>query len=159
MFREMLHNTLAFAQQIQEIRNSFGAAIGLSGTQYTILTTVAHGQDEPGGLGINQVAARLHLSGAFVTIEVNKLAGQKLVTKQVNPEDRRRVLLGTTNKGEALLKELLNLQRPANDALFDGLSHSDFQRLRALMAKLVISGEQSLNLLKFLASNRAVANR
>jgi DNA-binding MarR family transcriptional regulator len=148
MFREMLHDTLAFAQQIQEIRNSFGAAIGLSGTQYTILTTVAHGQDEPGGLGINQVAARLHLSGAFVTIEVNKLAGQKLVTKQVNP-----------NKGEALLKELLNLQRPANDALFDGLSHSDFQRLRALMAKLVISGEQSLNLLKFLASNRAVANR
>jgi DNA-binding MarR family transcriptional regulator len=159
MFRHMLQDTLAFAQQIQEIRNSLGAAIGLSGTQYTILATVAHGQDAPDGLGINQVATRLHLSGAFVTNEVNKLAAQALVTKQVNPEDRRRVLVRTTKKGEALLKELLNLQRPVNDALFDGLSHSDFQRLRALMAKLVVSGEKSLNLINFLASNQAVANR
>ncbi|MCK8784421.1 MarR family winged helix-turn-helix transcriptional regulator [Roseomonas sp. NAR14] len=158
-FRQMLHDTLAFAAQIQEIRNNLGAAIGLSGAQYTILMTVAHGQDAPDGLGINQVAAKLHLSGAFVTIEVNRLVAAGLVEKQVNPEDRRRVLLSTTAKGRALLVELRSLQQPVNDALFDGLSRTEFQRLRALMAKLVLTGEQSLNLVKFLASNRIAAGR
>lgn len=38
----------------------------------------------------------MHLSGAFVTIEVNKLVFAGLVDKQRHTDDRRRVVLRTS---------------------------------------------------------------
>lgn len=149
-FRQLVHDTLAFSARIQEVRNRLAAAIGLSGPQYTVLITVAHHQHQPGGVGINQVAEHLHLSGAFVTIEINKLIAKGLVTKETNPEDRRRVLLRTTGKAHALFADLAALQRPTNDTLFGCLSKSDFRRLRVIMASLVESADRSLSLLDYL---------
>lgn len=156
-FRQLVHDTLAFAARIQAIRNHMGAAIGLTGTQYTVLIAVAHNQARPGGLGVNQIAEHLQLSGAFVTIEVNKLVDAKLVAKRTNPEDRRRVLLSITAKSRSLLERLTTLQRPVHDALFDCLSTADFHRLRGLMAKLVLTGDQSLHLARFLLQDQRMA--
>jgi len=158
-FRQLIHHTLAFAAQCQEIRNGFGNQIGLSGSQYTILITIDHNCDREGGIGVNQVAEQLHLSGAFVTMEINKLVAKELVEKTVNPEDRRRVLLRSTAKGGELLAKLSAIQRPVNDVLFDCLSHKEFHTLRELMAKLILSGERSLNLLNYLEGGGGAQKR
>ncbi|WP_245263286.1 MarR family winged helix-turn-helix transcriptional regulator [Azorhizobium doebereinerae] len=157
-FRQLVHDTLAFAARIQEVRSRLGALIGLSGAQYTILVAVAHLQDREAGVGVNLLAEHLHLSGAFVTIEVNKLVAAELVSKEVNPEDRRRVLLTITEKAGRLLDELTTVQRPANDTLFDCLTADEFHALRSIVSRLVTTGDRTLKLLEYLAPDGSLGS-
>lgn len=150
-FRELVHDMLAFAAAIQDVRNRLGQLIGLSGTQYTILNSIARLSQVTRDLGVNQLAEHLHLSGAFVTIEVNKLVAAGLVTKKTNPDDRRRVVLAITREAEKRLTDLVQVQRPANDVLFGPLSAEDFLALRGVIAKLAGTGERTVRLIEYLA--------
>ena len=152
-FRQLVHDMLAFGSSLQEIRNRLAATIGLSGTQYTILTTIAHLREQE-DVGINRVAEHLHLSGAFVTIEVNKLVDAELVKKKVNPEDRRRVVLTLAAKGNELLSQLRTVQRPVNDTLFDKVTPSEFDVLSRIMGTLVGNAGRALRLIDYLAEDR-----
>jgi len=148
-FRQFVHDTLAFSARLQQVRSQLGQVIGLSGTQYTVLIAIAHlgGGDER--VGVNLVADHLHFSGAFITIEINKLVAAGLVEKETDSVDRRRVVLTITPKARALLNELAPVQRPANDLLFSSLSAKDFERLRKIMSGLVESADQAINLLEY----------
>ncbi|WP_213772238.1 MarR family winged helix-turn-helix transcriptional regulator [Bradyrhizobium sp. dw_78] len=148
-FRQFLHDTLAFAARLQEIRNQIGQVIGLSGTQYTVLIAIAHLSGNEEKVGVNLVADHLHFSGAFITIEINKLVAAGLVEKATDAEDRRRVVLTITAKARALLNELAPVQRPANDMLFSCLSANDFKKLRKVMSDLVRTADQSIRLLDY----------
>lgn len=146
-FRHFVHDTLAFATRLQEIRNRLGQVIGLSGTQYTVLIAVAHLHGIGEKVGINLVADHLHFSGAFITIEINKLVAAGLVDKATDAKDRRRVVLTITDKARALLNRLAPVQRPANDMLFSCLSAKNFEKLRIIMSDLVLTAEQTIHLL------------
>lgn len=148
VFRQMVYDTLAFAARIQEVRSRFGEFIGLPGTQYSILMAIAHQQDE--GIGVNAIAEHLHLSGAFVTTEINKLVLAGLVEKREHPSDRRRVLLRITARARARLRDLSPVQIQGNDALFECLDEKAFETLRTLMANLVGCGDNALRLLDYL---------
>ena len=148
VFRQMVYDTLAFAARIQEVRSRFGEVIGLPGAQYSILMAIAHQQDD--GIGVNAIAEHLHLSGAFVTTEINKLVLAELVEKQAHPSDRRRVLLRITERARERLRELSPIQIQGNDALFDCLDERAFETFRTLMAKLVVCGDNALRLLDYL---------
>ena len=150
-FRTLVHDMLAFASAIQDVRNRLGQLIGLSGTQYTIVMAIARLSEDGAEIGINQIAEHLHLSGAFVTIEVNKLVLAGLVEKRPNPDDRRRVVLTITQQARRRVLELSRVQVPANDALFAGLSATEFRALQGVMSKLVRNGEPTLHLIDYLA--------
>lgn len=152
-FRHFVHDMLAFAQRIQDIRARFGHAIGLTGTQYTMLVAIA--KEEGQGIGINQIAESIHFSASFVTIEINRLVVLKLVTKKAHPSDGRRVQLSMTAKGHDLLKQLKALQQPVNDALFSSLTHNDFLFLRKTAADLVSTADSALRLMDYLSSERS----
>lgn len=158
-FRQFVHDMLAFAARIQEVRSRLGRIIGLAGQQYTILIAIAHLQDRAGGVGINAIAEHLHLSGAFVTIETNKLMKAGLVQKRVNSRDRRRVLLSITPKARALLNELTSVQCPANNALFGCLSAAQFASLRKIVKRLVEGGNEALRLLDVLEPRHRTPRR
>jgi DNA-binding MarR family transcriptional regulator len=147
-FRQFVHDTLAFSARLQQVRSLLGQVIGLSGTQYTVLIAIAHLQGDE-RVGVNLVADHLHFSGAFVTIEINKLVAAGLVEKETDSVDRRRVVLTITPKARALLNELAPVQRPSNDLLFSSLSAKDFERLRKIMSGLVEAADQAINLLEY----------
>lgn len=153
VLRQMIHDTLAFSARLNGIRNRLGQSIGLSGTAYSILISVRHLQEED-GVGVNQVAEHLHLSGAFVTIEVNKLIEAKLVRKKSNPDDRRRVLLTVTPSALGLLNELAAVEAPANGELFGTLTAEEFDVLRKVMRKLVGSAGKAISLIEHLSAAR-----
>jgi len=142
-FRQFVHDMLAFAARIQEIRDRLGKSIGLSGPQYTLLIAIARARTD-GEVGINEIAHRTHFSPSFVTIEVNRLIAKKLVTKKTNPADRRRVLLSVTRKGLELLRSLAALQQPVNDELFGPLTREDFNMLRKRVVELIDSADRTL---------------
>ncbi len=149
-FREFIHGFLAFAARLEGVRSRFGQIIGLSGVQYTILISVAR-LEGSGDTSVRRIAEHLHLSGAFVTSETNKLARMGLIEKPSDQNDQRRVRVMVTPKGHELLDKLAPVQRQANDVLFECLTAEQFAALRALMPKLVKSGDRALRLLDYLS--------
>lgn len=154
IFRSFIHDFLAFSARVGQCRAGFGDRLGISGIAYTTLISVAHLQGEE-GVGVSRVAEHLHLSGAFVTIEVSKLVKAGLIHKRANQEDRRRVLLTVTPKAQKLLDQLVEIQAPVNDALFDCLSAAEFRRLSSMMSRLVGCGDKAISLMSFLSAPTA----
>ena len=150
-FREMVHNLLAFAARLEHVRSRFGAHIGLTGVQYTILITIRHLENK-NGVGVKTVANHLALSGAFVTIETTKLMRLGLIEKRPNPTDGRRVLLTVSTHGCELLSELSPVQQEINDLLFSPLDQESFKALSLMSLQLRDSAEEAVALSEYLIS-------
>src|SRR3954463_15750819 len=69
-FRGLIHDLIAYGHRLDTCRDAFAAIVGISGAQYEILMLVSRAA---GLLSVGEVATRLHRSGAFITIEANKL--------------------------------------------------------------------------------------
>jgi len=145
-FRGLIHDLIAYGHKLDACRDAFAAIAGISGAQYEILMQVSRAD----GLSIGEVAARLHRSGAFITIEANRLAERGILLKVSDAQDGRRVLLKTTPKALALLERLAPYQRRINDVLFEFLDAKRFRELRALAAELVARGDRAVAMLELL---------
>src|SRR6266480_5027342 len=95
-FRGLIHDLIAYGHRLDACRDAFATIVGISGAQYEILMLVSRAD----GLSVGEVAARLHRSGAFITIEANRLAQRGLLDKGSDPADGRRVLLKMTSKSQ-----------------------------------------------------------
>ncbi len=143
--RGLLYDYFAFGRSLEAARERFASFVDLSPTQYLILIAIKNSTaEEP--MGINQLAERLYLSGAFVTNEVNKLVSDGLIGKSTHPSDGRRVQLAVTEKGLALLIRLAALQRPVNDEFFDMLTREEFKLLAQLLSRLASNGHRAVKL-------------
>ena len=150
-FRGLIHDLIAYGHKLDACRDAFAALVGISGVQYEIVMLVSRAE----GLSIGEVAERLHRSGAFITIEANKLAAAGILTKASDPADGRKVLLTTNAKSEALLERMAPYQRRINDVLFETLDAKRFRALRALAADLVASGDRAVALIEYLKQEAA----
>ena len=150
-FRGLIHDLIAYGHKLDACRDGFAAIAGISGVQYEILMLVSRAE----GLSIGEVAARLHRSGAFITIEANKLAAAGILDKTADPADGRKVLLKMNAKSEALLERMAPYQRRINDILFESLDAKRFRALRALAAELVADGDRAVALLDYLKQEAA----
>jgi DNA-binding MarR family transcriptional regulator len=149
-FRALVHGMLGFSARLEAVRSGFGGLIGVTGIQYTILISVSH-LEPTGDVGVSRIAAHLHISGAFVTIETGKLLKLGLLSKRSDARDRRRVCLGITEKGSALLQQLAPIQAQVNDVLFEFLDSAQFWQFRGLVDKMTECGDRSVVLLQYLA--------
>lgn len=152
-FRRLIHDLIAYGHRLDACRDAFAASVGISGVQYEILMLVSRA----GGLSIGEVAARLHRSGAFITIEANKLAARGILDKDSDPQDRRKVLLRMNSKSMQLLEHLAPCQRRVNDVLFERMNAKRFRELRALARDLVASGDRAVAMLGFLMQEAEAA--
>jgi len=150
-FRGLIHDLIAYGHKLDACRDAFAAIAGISGVQYEIVMLVSRAE----GLSIGEVAARLHRSGAFITIEANKLIARGILEKASDPADGRRVLLQMNAKSDALLERLAPYQRRVNDVLFESLDAKRFRALRALAAELVADGDRAVALLDYLKQEAA----
>lgn len=157
-FRDLLYDFFAFGSRLEEARSRFATYIGLTPPQYLILIAVGRGTPEH-EFGVAQVAERLHLSGAFVTIEVNKLVKSGLVEKRPHPSDKRRVNLSVTPLGSEMLERLAALQRPVNDALFASLDRADFVALSGIMQRLARGSKQAIHLADHIIASETATPR
>ncbi len=137
-FRQMILDLLHLEAQMREARDRLGAALGVTGPAYAILMTIgrSQGADGVGGIRVREVAAKLHVTGAFVTGEANKLVIAGLVEKRPDPGDRRGVRLCLTSVAEAQVEALAPRIRAVNDYFFGDLSRTEFDTLSRLGARL-----------------------
>jgi DNA-binding MarR family transcriptional regulator len=81
-FRQLVDNFFAFAARHEAIRAGHAALIGLSGVEYSVLIAIRHLEDEE-DVSVKRLAEHLHVSGAFATTVVGKLAARGVVAKHV----------------------------------------------------------------------------
>ena len=145
-FRGFIHDLIAYGHRLDACREALAAIAGVSAAQYEIVMLVSRAD----GLSVGEVAARLHRSGAFITIEANKLVGRGILEKGSDPADGRRVLLFGNSMTFQLLKKLAPYQVRINDVLFERLDARRFRELRALMRELAAAADRAVALLGFL---------
>ena len=145
-FRGLIHDLIAYGHRLDACRDAFAAIAGISGVQYEILMLVSRAD----GLSVGEVAGRLHRSGAFITIEANKMAASGILDKAADPRDGRKVILRMTAKSLLLLERLAPYQRRVNDVLFDKLDAKAFRQLRAQARALLASGDRAVAMLELL---------
>ena len=146
-FRSLIHDLIAYGHRLDACRDAFATIVGISGAQYEILMLVSRAA---GLLSVGEVATRLHRSGAFITIEANKLVASGILEKVADPSDGRRVLLRPNQKSRELLERLAPFQRKVNDQLFERLDAKRFKQLRALARDLVECGDRAVAMLEFI---------
>jgi MarR family transcriptional regulator, organic hydroperoxide resistance regulator len=145
-FRGLIHDLIAYGHRLDACRDAFARIAGISGVQYEILMLVSRAD----GLSVSEVAARLHRSGAFITIEANKLVARGLLDKASDPADGRRVLLKMNSRSSQVLQRLAPYQRRINDVLFERLDARRFRQVRRLARELVASGDRAVALIEFM---------
>ena len=145
-FRGLIHDLIAYGHRLDACRDAFAAVAGISGVQYEILMLVSRSQ----GLSVGEVAARLHRSGAFITIEANKLVLRGILEKDSDPGDGRKVILKANAKSLQLLERLAPFQRRVNDVLFERVDAKRFRQLRVLARDLLASGDRAVALLEYM---------
>jgi MarR family transcriptional regulator, organic hydroperoxide resistance regulator len=152
-FRGLIHDLIAYGHKLDACRDAFAAIAGISGVQYEILMLVSRAE----GLPVGEVAARLHRSGAFITIEANKLAERGILEKAADPADGRRVLLRMNAKSIELLERIAPYQQRINDVLFEFVDAKRFRELRVLAGELVARGDRAVAMLELLVREAEAA--
>lgn len=149
-FRCMVHDLLALSSQLESVRAGYGKVLGLTGIEYTILVATAHLR-ETNLVYVNRLADHLHLSGAFITLQTNKLAKKGYLTKTKDPDDGRRVQLNVTDQGRERLEELAQVQQQVNDVFYADLSADEFQLLSDMLNRMMRNGERAVSLVNYLS--------
>jgi DNA-binding MarR family transcriptional regulator len=134
-FRQMLYDMLHIQAFMRRAREQLGASVGVSGAGYSILMKVAEAPAEQ-GVRVSDVAAKLHVSGAFVTRETNQLINQGLIEKRPDPEDGRSVRLLLTDLAWRRVEAIAGSIRSINGDLFGHMSREQFETLSHLMARI-----------------------
>jgi len=152
-FRAMIHNLLSIAQRLQANRASHASMLGITGIQYTILTAIGHLQGVD-GVAVNTIAQHLHLTPSFITMETAKLVARDIVQKRTDDSDRRRVKLMLSRHGWKLLDDIVPIQQPVNDALFDDISTQEFRAFSRTIAVVAENAERAQALLALLKHSK-----
>lgn len=137
-FRQLLYDLSVLGTRLAALRAIIAPVLRLTPPQYNLLMVVAQYQGAS-GVGVGDVAAHLHVSGAFITAEANKLTRRGMMAKHANPEDGRGVLLQLSAAAEAAIDAASPFIRDINDRVFGALTRSDFTVLSEVIARLVDS--------------------
>lgn len=141
--RSTAYTIIQVAGRLHAIREAYGRAIGVTGSQWAVLIgTAAKQQTE--GVSIRALANYIHLAPTHVTTEVGRLIRKGLLQKRANKVDRRGVLVRLTSRSEAALVKLTPAVRRVNDVLFQNIGRNEFKTMTRFLALFVVNTEDAL---------------
>jgi DNA-binding MarR family transcriptional regulator len=109
------------------------APLGLTPAQERALRMIAR-SEEP--LRMTEIADQLGIVPRSLTTVIDALEEAGLVRREVDPRNRRAILLHLTDRGAAVRDELRDARRQAAEDLFAPLGDEDRKALAGLLARL-----------------------
>jgi DNA-binding MarR family transcriptional regulator len=88
-----------------------------------------------------QLAEACHVTRAAMTSRIDRLAGSGLVTREVDPRDRRRVIVRPTSSGRKKWAELVGRGMAREEQILQALSEQEKVQLNALLRTVLLSLE------------------
>lgn len=111
------------------------AEFGLKVRPYSVLVIAC---EQRNGLGQRQIAEELGLDPSQIVGLVDDLETRELLSRQVNPEDRRNKRIAATSRGRSLCQEMQRAVTAAQAEALVGVSVRDAHRLRQLLQNVVL---------------------
>src|SRR5580692_4656536 len=109
------------------------APLGLTPAQERALRMIARAEESP---RMTELADRLGIVPRSLTTVIDALEEAGLVSREVDPRNRRAILLHLTERGTAVRDDLREARRRAAEDLFAPLSETDRAMLGGLLARL-----------------------
>ena len=86
-----------------------------------------------------QLAEITNVTRAAMTSRLDRLARAELITREVEPQDRRRVLVRPTAAGRAAWEQHIHAGMDRDQKLMSALSAEELRQLNALLRKVILS--------------------
>ncbi|MCQ0988084.1 MarR family winged helix-turn-helix transcriptional regulator [Jiella marina] len=106
---------------------------GLTPTQFSTLFRLFA---EPGPISQNALGRLVAMDAATTKGVISRLEKHGLVTTERDPDDKRRYLLHSTEKGRALIREAIPVVKGITETTLEPLTQSERETLLRLLAKL-----------------------
>jgi DNA-binding MarR family transcriptional regulator len=124
---------------LEELRQFWAKAIGISGPQWMILMALAD-LDKADGVPVNAVSKMLHVDSSFVTTQSKLLEKKGFLRRKPSIEDARVVLMSLTDKSYKQLATLAAQQDKLNEFIFDEFEDRELaaftEKLKTLKSRL-----------------------
>ena len=114
---------------------------GLQPWEFDILATLRR-SGAPYELTAGALARSSMVTSGAITNRIDRLVARGLVTREVDPDNRRTVRIGLTAEGRRLVDEVLPHHVANEAALLEPLSPEERERLAGLLRKLLSGHEQ-----------------
>ena len=114
------------------------APLGLTPAQERALRLITRSDEPP---RMTELADRLGIVPRSLTTVIDALEDAGLVRREIDPRNRRAILLRLTDHGAAVRDELREARRRAAEDLFAPLSAEDRETLGALLTRLDPEGD------------------
>jgi len=118
------------------IRPTFDA-VGLQRSEFDLLATLRR-TGPPYRLSAGQLVTAMMVSPAAVTLRADGLIAKGLVAREVDPADRRSVLITLTPAGRRLVRQLLGKHVTRERELLAGLTDREVAQLAGLLRKALV---------------------
>jgi DNA-binding MarR family transcriptional regulator len=142
-FRQILHKIQYVGEIHAAVRRHLASEMKLTPPQFNILLAIGEFEGSR-DVGVKDIAEHLHVTGAFITVETNKLEARQLVIKMQNPNDGRGTLLRLSSRAQAELQGIAERIRQYNARFFDQIKMEEFTILASYVNDLVSGGESAL---------------
>ena len=109
------------------------APLGLTPAQERALRLIARDEEPP---RMTELADRQGIVPRSLTTVIDALEQAGLVQREIDPRNRRAILLRLTDRGAAVRDDLREARRRAAEDLFAPLSDADRETLAGLLARL-----------------------
>src|SRR5258708_1500555 len=127
---DLLHR---LTRRLRRAQAEWLAPLGLTPAQERAMRIVAR-NDEP--LRMTELADRLGIVPRSLTTVIDALEEAGLIRREVDPRNRRAILLHLTDRGTVVRDELREGRRRAAEDLFAPLAEEDREALGGLLARL-----------------------
>lgn len=114
-------------KELSVIRDS-----GLTASQFEVLEVLR----DLGDLRISDIIEKILATGGNMTVVIDNLAKDGLVQQSVDPQDKRVKLIRISDKGKALMDDLIPRYLDNINTIFDKLPEAEKKTLREILTKL-----------------------
>jgi DNA-binding MarR family transcriptional regulator len=142
-FSQLIYDLTYIRELSDAVRRRLASELDLTTPQFNVLLVIAE-HAGTGGISVTDIADCLHVTGAFVTHECNKLELKKMVVKTPNPSDGRSILLRPSAEGGSKLRGISAKMQSCADRFLDGVTREDLRTLAATLEKLIRGGEEAM---------------
>ncbi|MEW6645287.1 MAG: MarR family winged helix-turn-helix transcriptional regulator [Pseudomonadota bacterium] len=142
-FRESIYAMVQSASRLLACRDTFGAELKLTASQFAVLMGVAYRQGKT-GVTIKDLAEHVALASTHVTTEVGRLTRKKLLVKRPNATDRRSVQVSLSPAGKKEVARVASLVKAVNDVLFAGIDPDALETARQVAQRLIRNSEDAM---------------
>lgn len=132
---KLIHNVLELAKNINKHQEMVLKAFGISHEQLNILITLFNDTSKA-SLSLLEIQEKMILPTTNSSRLVDKLKEKGLVTRKTDSENRRKVMIQITKKGEELVSKAIEQIKSNSDKIYSKVSDKEAIELSNKISKI-----------------------